>query len=117
MGMIVELIWIMSIPTCRAVTAAGGALDRVLSPGISVAKVAATAHARSPLSVRPGCSCKGAPGLIGPGFQGLHEQPGQVALSAALNGRVANVGLSEPQPDRIRLIDVELRSTRGASRL
>jgi len=47
----------MSIPTCRAVTAVGGALDRVLSPGISVAKVAATAHARSPLSVLPGCSC------------------------------------------------------------
>ena len=34
-----------------------------------------------------------------------------MALSAALEGRVANVRLSEPQPDRIRLIDVELHTT------
>ena len=34
-----------------------------------------------------------------------------MALSAALKGRVANVRLSEPQPDRIRLIDVELHTT------
>jgi len=50
----------MSIPTCRAVTAAAvGGLDRVLSPGISVAKVAATAHARSPLSALPGSHVRG----------------------------------------------------------
>src|SRR5664279_236296 len=42
---------------------------------------------------------------------GVVQQPGQVALSAALKGRVANVRLSEPQPDRIRLIDVELHTT------
>jgi hypothetical protein len=49
--------------------------------------------------------------LIGQGFQGLHEQPVRWRLSAALKGRVANVRLSEPQPDRIRLIDVELHTT------
>ena len=100
----------MSIPTCRAVTAVGG-LDRVLSPGISVAKVAATAHARWPLSVLPGCSCKGGSGLDRAGVLGLHEQPVRWRLSAALKGRVANVRLSEPRPDRIRLIDVELHIT------
>ena len=38
-------------------------------------------------------------------------------MSAALKGRVATVRLSEPQPDRIRLIDVEWHTTRGTSRL
>ena len=41
----------------------------------------------------------------------MHEQPVRWRLSAALKGRVANVRLSEPRPDRIRLIDVELHIT------
>lgn len=40
----------------------------------------------------------------------MHEQPSG-GVECRPEGRVADVRLSEPQPDRIRLIDVELRTT------